>query len=307
MEWKIGEIKQVNGEWYQCVEGTGCYQCAFNRDENTCNADNPHCTCRSDKKDVVFKKLEKWGKPYPNADKLYQLYILPMNIEKLPPHTKGINLVRFDIVEIEIKQTKEDMEEKDLVEKLSEKVHNAWMKKKEAQGFSYGKEYDKEKKKHPDMLPYNELKEEVKEYDRVTVKAVLQAQKELSADANKLSFKEFNLEAAKSGKPVCTRDGRKARIICFDKGGEQPIVALIEKNEEESIDTFFSNGHSISKTNKVPGDLMMLPEKKEGWVNVYKGSVCISVYPRIYKSREEAISDNTTVNRIDTVKISWEE
>ena len=51
----------------------------------------------------------------------------------------------------------------------------------------------------------------------------------------------------------------------------------------------------------------MLSEKKKGWVNVHKGLVCTSVYPRIYKSREEAVSDNTTVNRIDTVKISWEE
>ena len=31
-----------------------------------------------------------------------------------------------------------------------------------------------------------------------------------------LNLKPFNLEAAKQGKPVCTRDGRKARIICFD-------------------------------------------------------------------------------------------
>lgn len=29
------------------------------------------------------------------------------------------------------------------------------------------------------------------------------------------NLKEFDLEAAKSGKPVCTRDGRKARIICL--------------------------------------------------------------------------------------------
>ena len=92
-------------------------------------------------------------------------------------------------------------------------------------------------------------------------------------EENKLNLKPFDIQKAREGKPVCTRDGRKARIICFDKGGEQPIVALIEKNEEESIDTFFNNGHSLSKTNKVSGDLMMLPEKKEGklpLVGIYK-------------------------------------
>lgn len=41
-------------------------------------------------------------------------------------------------------------------------------------------------------------------------------------------FKPFDLEQAKAGKPVCTRDGRKARIICFDlKNGNHPIVAAI--------------------------------------------------------------------------------
>lgn len=43
----------------------------------------------------------------------------------------------------------------------------------------------------------------------------------------KLNLKPFDLEAAKQGKPVCTRDGRKARIICFDAKGNNPIVALI--------------------------------------------------------------------------------
>lgn len=42
---------------------------------------------------------------------------------------------------------------------------------------------------------------------------------------------KFSFELAKAGKPVCTRDGRKARIICFDARlyyREQPIIALVE-------------------------------------------------------------------------------
>lgn len=104
MERKIGEIFEYNGEWYQCVEGTGCQGC----DSQTNCKSTVICIANGiqDRVEVIYKKLEKWGKPYPNADKLYQLYILPMNIEKLPTHTEGINLVRFDIVEIEIKQNK---------------------------------------------------------------------------------------------------------------------------------------------------------------------------------------------------------
>ena len=54
----------------------------------------------------------------------------------------------------------------------------------------------------------------------------------LIMEENKLNLKPFNLKAAKEGKPVCTRDGRKARIICFDRkfyhdGYNYPIVAMV--------------------------------------------------------------------------------
>ena len=317
MERKIGEIFEHNGDWYQVVDGDSCGECSLRATEcwtgtKSDLADEVFGKCskarRSDNKHIIFKKLEKWGEPYPNADKLYQLYRLPMNIEKLP-HTEGINLVRFDIVEIEIKQNKEDMEEKKLIELLSEKVHNAWMKEKEAQGFSYGKDYDKEKKKHPDMLPYNELKEEVKEYDRATVRAVLQAQKELQSKYNYNNLKPFDIEAAKAGKPVCTRDGHKARIICFDYAGETgdyPIVALVSYNKGNNCYERVLKYTSDGLFNKYgdcqhDDDLMMLPEKKEGWVNVYNDTP-------IYDTKERAELGALTVRkRIATVKISWEE
>lgn len=117
-------------------------------------------------------------------------------------------------------------------------------------------------------------------------------------------MKPFDLEAAKASKPVCTRDGRKARIVCFDRMGVYPVIAFVQKEGIELCHFYTEDGKCVEETNH---DLMMVPEKKEGWVNVYKSSMCISVYPRIYKSRKEAINDNTAVNRIDTVKISWEE
>lgn len=50
-------------------------------------------------------------------------------------------------------------------------------------------------------------------------------------------MKEFDLEKAKMGYPLCTRDGRGARIICYDRKGDYPIVALItdEEDEEQAI------------------------------------------------------------------------
>ena len=127
------------------------------------------------------------------------------------------------------------------------------------------------------------------------------AVKELYSDKkdSKPTLKEFDLEAAKTGKPVCTRDGRKARIICFDRDWDMHIVALVTDPLGESVHYYLSNG-KVDFDKQNDEDLMMLPEKKEGWVNVYK--------ERIYSTKEEAIEATYDgVTYVDTVKISWEE
>lgn len=91
----------------------------------------------------------------------------------------------------------------DMVEKLSEEVHNSWWEEKVKQGFHPPNECSSENHKsycsadwkaqerfednvnpkfykwcdkcHTDMYPYNELAENIKDYDRVTVKTVLLA------------------------------------------------------------------------------------------------------------------------------------
>lgn len=128
------------------------------------------------------------------------------------------------------------------------------------------------------------------------------------------NLKPFNLEAAKAGKPVCTRDGRKARIICFDSKNDprRPIVALVEHNDNELLYEYTIEGKErfshISTTGT--SDLMMLPEKKEGWVNVYRdnfGLICSIIFDNkdIALSRIDRNEEDTVY--IDTVKISWEE
>ena len=113
-------------------------------------------------------------------------------------------------------------------------------------------------------------------------------------------MKEFDINLAKQGKPICTRDGRKARIICFDAKGKQPIIALleIEKTDEEIIQTYSMNGKYYEFRKEDHRDLMMLPEKKTGWITINKDE-------GIFKSREEAernCSDNSVV-----VEVEWEE
>lgn len=56
----------------------------------------------------------------------------------------------------------------DLIEKMAENVHEVWAQNRINQGWSYGIERNDELKQHPCLVPYNQLPESEKEYDRDT-------------------------------------------------------------------------------------------------------------------------------------------
>lgn len=251
MERKIGEIFNYQDNWYQCIENTGygCIICHFNTHNNICcnNVLNIIGNClppyRKDYKSVVFRKLEKVGEPIRIENKSYQKIKAPCalcdhcafydnfsrncKLSYYINHYPAYSCLTNEMF-VEIKQNKEDMEEK------------------------------------------------------------------------KLNLKEFDLEAAKAGKPVCTRDGRKARIICFDLNNKNfPIVALIEcENGEEMISSCDKDGKA--RIYEAQADLMMLPEKKEGWIIIHKEAI-------YDKETAEKIARETTANVIRIQKIEWEE
>jgi ryanodine receptor 2 len=55
-----------------------------------------------------------------------------------------------------------------LTEKLAENTHDVWAKGRIEQGWKYGKTRDDDNKLHPCLIPYSELPESEKEYDRNT-------------------------------------------------------------------------------------------------------------------------------------------
>lgn len=55
-----------------------------------------------------------------------------------------------------------------LVEQMSKNVHEVWSETRIKQGWTYGKQRNDELKTHPCLVPYEELPEEEKEYDRNT-------------------------------------------------------------------------------------------------------------------------------------------
>lgn len=55
-----------------------------------------------------------------------------------------------------------------LVEQMSKNVHEVWSEARIQQGWTYGEQRNDELKTHPYLIPYEELPESEKEYDRNT-------------------------------------------------------------------------------------------------------------------------------------------
>ncbi len=56
----------------------------------------------------------------------------------------------------------------DLSERIAQNVHDVWAAGRIADGWRYGPQRDDLKKTHPCLIPYTELSEDEKEYDRRT-------------------------------------------------------------------------------------------------------------------------------------------
>lgn len=251
MERKVGEIFEYNGEWYQCLKSPdgSCKHCDMGFG-GKCPIPIKECTesGRNDRSYIIFKKLEKVGEPEIINGKKVQSIVTGYVGCAFCIFKKGGACLsggtcknRGTRIYVEIKQNKEDMEEK------------------------------------------------------------------------KLNLKPFDLEAAKAGKPVCTRDGRKARIISFDRHGEDcPIIALVvdSKNAEcEEVIDYTLDGicnENIINHNKY--DLMMFPQKKEGWINIYTSYDGIETGISVYETKEIAKKGvDNSVSYLGTIKIEWEE
>ena len=61
----------------------------------------------------------------------------------------------------------------ELVEKMAKNVHDVWAQSRISQGWTYGPERNDALKHHPCLVPYEELPEEEKAYDRDTALGTL--------------------------------------------------------------------------------------------------------------------------------------
>ena len=278
MERKVGEIFKYHGEWFQCAKGKicSCVGCAFYSEVNhTPDFSSIFGECkgvsRSDSNYIIFKKLQKDGEPFEYNGAYYQAY---KSFTISTTIVDGYNVIGTAHGFAERIEQNNDIDEKTMT--LEDLVND----------YIDGK------------LVYSEFKDKVKNLHN----------KDMETDITNLSnsenigknLKPFNLEAAKAGKPVCTRDGRKARIICFDRKGNTPIVALIERVDGiENLQCFYNDGKCFNdSTSDI--DLMMLPERKEGWIVIRRSDI----YEKEEQAKEALLNSHTAMM---VRKITWEE
>ena len=336
MERKIGKIFRYNSDWYQCIEGVCGKDCSLYGNSlrktiaditeqafGVCNSNH-----RSDDKSVIFKKLEKVGEPYIAKNRStgrtihfqrYRCYQKPIIEGNIVWHWPDDNFI-----DIEIKQNKEDMKEKTIkIKKEDIKVGSKVIYLPSNRPYVITEancrmKYDGDW--HDCVIytplydnPYKCFVRPIKDFAQ---NFVLDSAEEKEEEHSNLentgkNLKPFDLEAAKAGKSVCTRDGRKARIICFDAKDTQPIIGLYEKDIDGIVREYLCSYHMDGRmydNHDCGYDLVMLPEKKEGWVNVYYDNDTSSHRGCrfIYDTKEQAIK-SAGEGYITTIKIEWEE
>ena len=76
---------------------------------------------------------------------------------------------------IDTEQIELPSEMKELAERLAENVHDHWARQRLSQGWVHGPERSDRLKTHPCLMPYRDLPEIEKDYDRVTARETLKA------------------------------------------------------------------------------------------------------------------------------------
>lgn len=127
-------------------------------------------------------------------------------------------------------------------------------------------------------------------------------------------MKEFNYEQAKVGAPVCTRDGRPARIVCWDFKNVYPeysVLVLIEQRDgTEGGFTYNKDGKRQILPEDREMDLMMAPTKQEGWLYLYHDVLEVCTSHCVFRTKEDASKAAREIVRdgeTQIIKIEWEE
>ena len=83
-------------------------------------------------------------------------------------------LRHYDPQPIDVTDFPLDGDIKDLIEAIAENCHDIWARTRLDDGWQYGEKRDDEHKKHPDLVPYSDLPDTEKKYDRKMAQGTLE-------------------------------------------------------------------------------------------------------------------------------------
>ena len=258
MERKIGEIFEFGGEWYQCVED------AEDTCVNCCFYNGGFKLCAAE--DVACAKE-------------YRSDAKSTCFKKLEKVGEPI---------IYMSRTFQRLKSSD-----AEQCKYCYFGNQVCNPQLCGKESFlveiKQNKEDMEKYKMHDAKEDIPEFDKVVDECLFGKERP--------NLKPFNLEQARAGKPICTRDGRKAIFLTTLSNKNFPVAAIVSCGQEENIYQYEINGVCDEHDDNL--DLMMLPEKKEGWVNVYRDNFGLNC-SIIYDNKDIALS-RIDINEEDTV------
>lgn len=107
-------------------------------------------------------------------------------------------------------------------------------------------------------------------------------------------MRPFNLVEAKAGAQVCTRDGKDARIICFDRETDNgySIIALVKTSSVKEKLYYYDRKGKFSPDGDSHADLFMKSIPVKRYVVAYPmyGDGDWNIDRNLYSSQEDAMA-----------------
>lgn len=120
----------------------------------------------------------------------------------------------------------------------------------------------------------------------------------------------FDIQKAKAGATVVTRNGRDVSILAYNIEGDYPIFGVIATSDsQKSSFRLTKNGLYCIGRNSGSDLFLKVPKPKKKtvtkWLNIYKGDTCGYITSSFYNSKEEA-DNGKAKNCIDTVPVNFQ-
>lgn len=120
---------------------------------------------------------------------------------------------------------------------------------------------------------------------------------------------KFDIELAKKGNAIHTRDNCKARLICSDVKGDYIVVLVEDENGNEDVYKYTKEG-KLKDVKKPEHDLFMGSAKEVGYINLYQTDGELTNTPLLSKDKaikaiKRQIEDDNVIY-LSTLEITYQ-